>query len=213
MSRHRKAATASNDHVLQLAFRVVDRTAAKLDALKQKYNDTAADLVKVSNTPPPPPPEIAPPPLPPMRPKFDSRYKTGPRPQTDILPPLPPPLPQSVASSPKNAPRPSPRIQSKSGRYFLQFKNANDPEELRRIREAVSKTGRVVDSGTGTASNPQAGWLEVATRAEDTGSFITRLDELAIKDSVEKVIEVAPGEGRLQAKQLDLFRKKADSRS
>jgi hypothetical protein len=91
------------------------------------------------------------------------------------------------------------------GRFYLQITNAKEPMALHEMREQVSKLGRVVDSGCGTASDPEAGWLEVVVCAEDTASFIVQLDGLDVKDRVEKCIEVAFGEGRVQSKQLDLL--------
>lgn len=197
----RKKAHVLDDQPLQLAFQVVDKTSEKLDALKQRYNETAAELIKATPLPPPAP----------MRPPFDSRYKAARLPSIDELPPLVAPNPNSALLPPRPSLRAVPRPNPKSGRFFIQLRDAKDPQTLRALRETISKTGRVVDSGAGTASSPESGWLEVAAHVENTSDLISKLDALHIRENVEKIIEVAPGEGRIQARQLDLFRKKHDS--
>jgi hypothetical protein len=84
---------------------------------------------------------------------------------------------------------------------------------MRKVREQVSSLGRVVDSGQGTASDPDSGWVEIAVREEDTRSLMGKLADLGVKDQLEKLVEVSAGEGRLQARQFEMFRKKMDSGS
>ena len=203
------------------AFSQLDLFGEKLDALRRQYNETAKELAAI-----PPPselsiptpmlnftPQLSPlsplaPPLQPSRPeKFAGRYSVNnpPDPRSLRPPPVPPrPTPR------KTEPKPEPRRTPRSGRYYIQVANAKDLAALQQVRDQVSKCGRVVDSGRGTASDAEAGWMEVAVRAEDTGAFIAKLEGLEVKDRVEKLIEVQPGEGRLQARQLDLFRLKQD---
>jgi hypothetical protein len=222
--KKQKAEAAASSAALEDAFNQLDLFGNRLDALKQSYNEQAKSLAALPTPVPPPsssqavptpsmtfhpPLQLAAlaPPLP-EHPKPEGRYSAVTRPQE--MPAVRPP--------PRVVPRPEPRPQeepkrSRSGRFYLQLAEASDTEALRKAREEVSKCGRIVDSGQGTASDPEAGWLEVAVRAEDTGSFIVKLEELGVKSQVERVVEISPGEGRLQARQFDLFRKKQDSGS
>jgi hypothetical protein len=43
--------------------------------------------------------------------------------------------------------------------------------------------------------------------------MLGKLEELGVNVNVEKLVQVSPGEGRLQARQFELFRKKLDSGS
>ncbi len=201
---------------LEPAFSQLDMFAGKLDSLKQRFNDTAKELQEIKapaplDIPTPAlsfmPPLSSLPPVPP-RPeaKPEGRYSFNNPPEPRTLRPVPPPLP------PRPRPKkPPPPKRTSSGRFYIQVSNAKDSTALSAVREQFSKCGRVVDSGKGTASDPDAGWLEVAVRNEDTHSFIDKLEGMEMKSRVEKLIEVAPGEGRIQAKQMDLFRGKQDS--
>ncbi len=206
MARTPKPSVVRAEDILSEGFAKVDQLSKRLDALKASYNNTAAELVRSSQQlplpsfglPAPDPPVVA------SGPRPSGRY-FGPNPQSE--PPTNPGSPQAKALHLVDRGGRSSR-RTKSGRFFLQFSAASEPEELRKLREKVSKAGRVVDSGQGTASDPNAGWMEVAVRAEDTGSIILKLEEIDVsRDRVEKVVQVEPGEGRLQARQLDLYRK------
>jgi hypothetical protein len=201
------------DDSLQEAFSQLDLFSGKLDSLRKKYNDTARELAAVPAPPPPrslmiPTPAISfYPPLAasvqvPKASVTTGRYSINNPPDPKTLPPSPLP-----AVAKKIEPK-----RTSSGRYYIQIANAKDSTALSAVREQVSKCGRVVDSGRGTASDPEAGWLEVSVRDGDASSFMGQLEGVDVKDRVEKLIKVAPGEGRAQAKQLDLrFVKRNDS--
>jgi hypothetical protein len=201
------------DTALAEACAQLDLFSGRLDTLKRTFNETAKELGSF------PPPKFAangaglgPQPQPRPAPSPTGRYSVNDPTAPEVvdlehhLRPLP-----RLAAAPAALEVGPPR--TRSGRFYLQLANANSADELRKVRDTVSKVGRIVDSGQGTASDPEAGWMEVAVRADDTGSFVVKLEELEVKSRVEKLIEVSPGEGRLQARQLDLFRKKQDSSS
>lgn len=210
MPRNSRAAKAAEaEAALANAFNQLDLFKGRLDTLKQTFNETAKELGSF----PPPPPKVVnggggprPQPLPAL-PRIAGRYSVSSPTEAEVVD-----LEHGHYTAPTRLSQDGPP-RTRSGRFYLQLANANNAEELRKVREEVAKVGRVVDSGQGTASDPEAGWMEVAVRADDTGSFVIKLEELEVKDRVEKLIEVSPGEGRLQARQLDLFRKKQDSSS
>jgi len=199
---------------LDIAFSKIDETGARLDKLKKAYNDTANEMSQISydqiqkaTTPPPAPaaaPAVPPMPAPPLPTGYSvtgevsSEKPLPPRPRV----PRPDPRPAKVAPPP--VPKAAPPKPTTSGRFYIQLTGAENPEGLRQLRDKLGKVGRVVDSGRGTASSPGAEWVEVAVRA-DTAEVIAALKEVELKERVEKIIEVKPGEGRLLARQLDIF--------
>ena len=224
--QRRKQAAADHEAAasLEAAFKQLDLFGSKLDALKKSYNETAKELAAIeehTSLRPPAPAPVEPRIGLPMRQVMPTPALAF-HPPFPGLPPAPRPVPRPESSrySVRNPEDPQPvRVPEKpepkrtrSGRYYLQLSKAGDPKELHKLREEVSKCGRVVDSGSGTASDPEAAWVEVAVRADDTGSFVLKLEELEVKNRVERLVAVSPGEGRLQARTLDLFPKKRDSR-
>lgn len=203
-NKKRKAEAQAADEAasLQPALSQLDLFSSRLDTLRQQYNDTARELANIQPPDMPTPAAAFKPVAVVPRPEGRYQLKNPPDPQP-VKVRQPPPLPTPAKKSPPKSTR--------SGRYYIQVADAKDSAEFVSVREQVSKCGRVVDSGQGTASDPNAAWLEVAVRADDTGTFNVKLEELEVKDRVKKMIPVAPGEGRLQAKQLDLFRRKQDS--
>ncbi len=182
----RKASPAANVQAnLAEAFAKVDATTGKrLELLKGKYNEIASAAAGT--------PSATPRQLPLIK---GAGADNGPQMES-------PPAPQPPSGGPPT---------TKSGRYFIEFANCKDKEEFRTLRERVAKAGRVVDSGQGTALDPEAAWVEVAMRGEDTRSIILKVGEIDTTKRVERLIEVAPGEGHLQAKQLALFGKAGNS--
>lgn len=187
------------DEPLQAAFALLDETSAKLDTLKAAFNSTVkeADGLKKAVTP-----------IPFDRKKLNesgrySAQKLDSERPFAVKPRVPRPTPKLAPAPPAHT----------SGRFYIQIPEGASNEVLREFREQLSQLGRVVDSGRGTAANPKAGWVELAVRDTDTPALIAKLREKALEERVEKVIEVEPGEGRLQARQLDLFRLKLASSS
>lgn len=188
---------------LQMAFEQVDKMSERLDELKQTYNQSAKELATLRPEPLPAPPPVK------MGPKPNGMYSI-PTPLAAERPlgiPLRPRVPR-----PESKPEPLAFGRRRSGRFYIQVANGGEPEEFHAVRERLSKVGRIVDSGVGTATDPHAGWLEVAATT-DIRSLVDQLRTIQVREVVEKVIEVEPGEGRLLARQVDLFRKKMDSRS
>lgn len=206
MSTPKNKAGAEAAEQLQIAFEQVDKMSERLDELKQSYNKAAKELATLRPEPLPSPPPV----------------KVGPKPLG--LYSIPGPLKSEYPLAPLERPRiPRPEVKGvkaaetqeirrRSGRFYIQVANGGSLGELHAAREQLSKVGRVVDSGVGTASDPSAGWLEVAATS-DIRTLIDQLRAIQVREVVEKVIEVEPGEGRLLARQIDLFRKKMDSRS
>lgn len=185
---------------LQNAFEKVDETAEKLDALKKTYNETAKEITSIPSPALPAPPIVAPIPTPPaFRP---GHYSVGtldvPRdPSVVLRPKIPRPTPKPVPVLP-------PQIRRASGRFYIQVRDGQNTEQLRQVKEQLAQLGgRVVDSGHGTSANPDAGWIEVAT-PESVSQLIEKIRATGLTEVVEKIVEVDPGEGRLQARQLDL---------
>jgi hypothetical protein len=206
MALGRKKQSEAED-VLTDAFATIEKTSERLDSLKRSYNEIAREVCSVTTAVVPVAP--APPPNQLPLPRIDT-------PAIAFRPPLSVPRPSGRYSMTATIvpEKPAPK-RSRSGRFYLQVGKVENTEELAKLRDEVSKCGRVVDSGTGTASNPDAGWMEVAVRDEDTGVFnlkLAELEGLSNTDRVEKVIPVEPGEGRIQAKQLDLFPKAGDEK-
>ena len=206
--RMRAVEAESADTAREQVMAQLDLFSSRLDLLKRAYNDVAKELAAMPSAPSEPDADVDV--------DFDDKWDEVTPVRVVATPgpvvPRPDPRPGRYAIQNPVDPQPirlvtppKPEHRTKSGRFYLQLSGANNPEELRKVREDVSKHGRIVDSGCGTASDPQAGWLEVAVRAADTGEFVLKLDELDMRSRVEKLIEVAPGEGRLQSKQLDLF--------
>lgn len=194
----KKKVDSDVEDLLKGAFDRTDELGGRLDQLKETYNDMARRLTpirtQVVRAAFPSIPSEGPvpvfPPSQPTLPGLSGRY-SGPV-------PLPERLPVSKATQGSSERR-------KSGRFFLQIADARDPKELRRIRERLSSAGRVVDSGMGTASDPSAGWVELAIPFDEVPTIRDRLGQLHLTERTEKLIEVQPGEGRLHAKQIDLF--------
>lgn len=231
-----KAATEATEQ-LALAFAQLDQFGDRLDKLKQAYNETAKELSSFKEAVDPP--LLAP--LTPIEPFRPVAMPALPAPAAlsgrySVNTPLKSERPMALDEKPK-VPRPDPRPKpvqktitvkeppvrvvpksglvprKASGRFYIQVSNAASTEELRAVKEKLAQVGRVVDSGLGTAVNPEAGWIEVAVRDESISSLIAKLRTNDLREQVEKVIEVQPGEGRLQARQLDLFRLKRASQS
>lgn len=177
---------------LNNAFDKIDQTAERLDSLKRDLNETAKEIAKL--------PSIVP------SPEIKEKSRPG-------LYSIPTPLaserpgPVSRPRVPRPDPKPvpvvlGPPIRRASGRFFIQMKEV-DAEELRNIKEQISHLGaRVVDSGHGV-SPQEPGWLEVAA-PETVSELIEKIRATGLTEVVEKVVEVRPGEGRLQARQLHL---------
>jgi hypothetical protein len=94
-----------------------------------------------------------------------------------------------------------------SGRFFMQFAKASGQAEFSKIKSAIAESGgRVVDSGVGTASDPDAAWFEVGVKLDEKEALEKNLkDKTDVIERLQKSILVVPGEGRTLAKQLDLF--------
>lgn len=75
----------------------------------------------------------------------------------------------------------------------------------RDLKRCMKKLGRVVASGQGTESNPEALWIELSTKV----SSIVDLREVLAKFDPESVrwiiVPVRKGEGASQARQIKLF--------
>lgn len=89
--------------------------------------------------------------------------------------------------------------------FFLLVRDGLRPGELTTVTRLVSSFCRVLDSGVGVASSADLGWLEVSCRASDVATVREKLRDCGINDRVVEVLEIAPGEGKTQAKQLHLI--------
>lgn len=200
---------------LQMAFdKVEEGVEKKLDALKQAYNETARslseidpELLKNATTPVPappndPPPVVKPPPLPTIYSIPTPLKSERPIPLRPRIPRPVPKVPQAPAVPQSGIVMENRRV---SGRFYVQLARSEDGDAFNDVRERVGKLGRIVDSGRGCASDPEAAWVEIAVRG-DAGDLVAGLSKVELKELVEKVIEVKPGEGRLLARQLDVFR-------
>lgn len=225
-TRPKQPSVSDAGEQLQLAMSQIDEMAKKLDEMKAVFNESAkqvANTLIVSPATLPPAPthsDAVTIPVPALPKRPTGRYSMGE--QAKAEQPLPPPSLVRKPSVPRPDPRPAAVVapamrpvsvtvpamsRKQSGRFYIQL-DAQGPEEIRRLREEVTKLGRVVDSGLGTAMNPAASWIEVAVQAHSTRELIDQLRQNDLKEHVVKVIEVEPGEGRLQARQMDLFRAK-----
>lgn len=232
MSTRPKALSDTSERLAE-AFAELDKVGSKLDALKESLNATAKEVASAVTPVPPVPPaalsidtpveaiKIPPQAIPPEALSVTipppGRYSEGAQKSERPMampprPPIPRPTPKLKLQSPdmKTEPRPRkgppllpPMSKRLSGRFYIQV---DESEDVRAVREKIAQVGRIVDSGTGTASNPNACWLEIAVRDEDVKGVIEKLRRNDLSEIVEKVIEVDPGEGRIQARQLDLFR-------
>lgn len=220
MTREKQPSMSDAGEQLRLAMDQIDEMGKKIDALKAAFNENVKQINSTKVSTPVPPPDLTEAatasaeeartiPAPPMVPRpVPGRYSMSQQPEERPLAPrVPRPNPRPTAPKPAIS-RPDPATSRRqSGRFYIQL-DAKSAEETRKIKDEIVKLGRVVDSGTGTAMNPDACWIELAVQAESTKELIDQLRKNDLKEHVVKVIEVEPGEGRLHARQMDLFRAK-----
>ncbi len=85
--------------------------------------------------------------------------------------------------------------------FYVRFRDS-DPDY-----PWVRKLGRVKDSGTGTAKDAKSVWIELSAKPLYRTALALRLAAASCCPSVEiqEVVEIVRGEGKLLAKQLELF--------
>jgi hypothetical protein len=182
----KRKAQLAEEASLEPAFAQLELFGAKLDEFRIKLNENARALASI-------------------KPDLNVSVPTP----NPLIPHVPRPSPKPEGLYSINGGKKPEKRSHGSGRFYIQLGNTKDAAALTEARDQIAKCGRVVDSGKGTASDPDASWLEVAVRLGDTESFLGKLGD--VKDRVEKLIAVEPGEGRTQAKQLDLFHSKQGS--
>jgi hypothetical protein len=91
----------------------------------------------------------------------------------------------------------------KQNRFYVRLAS-QAVTEVPVLRRKVAKFGRVRDCGFGTAKEPSAAWFEVEVKDEYLDG-IRRVLRETFADRLQEATEVDRGEGRLQAKQLNLF--------
>lgn len=92
--------------------------------------------------------------------------------------------------------------------FYLRVANCPGPGELSRFWEQISSLGHARDSGFGTAKDPSAGWIELWAKGHlrtipDVRQGLRLLG--VAPEQVPEVVEIDRGEGKAQARQLDLF--------
>ena len=91
--------------------------------------------------------------------------------------------------------------------FYLRIPSC-DTTRLMRIADKVRSLGAVRDSGMGTAKDPHSGWLELYAKdwIVSIPALRQNLNLLGIDEgTVPEIVEIERGEGKAQAKQLDLF--------
>lgn len=101
---------------------------------------------------------------------------------------------------------------SKNRRFYLRF-NAPCGEQpgiavLEEFQARVRNLGRCWDSGVGTAKDKGSMWVELHARAnlQTIEAVRDAVTKAAPSASLQEVVEIDYGEGRLQSKQLDLLK-------
>lgn len=98
-------------------------------------------------------------------------------------------------------------MKSRRQHFFLRIANC-DTSMVMRIADKVRTLGSVRDSGMGTAKDPKSGWVELYAKdwIASIPSLRQNLNLLGIDEkAVPEIVEIERGEGKAQAKQLDLF--------
>ena len=98
-------------------------------------------------------------------------------------------------------------MKSRRFHFYLRFVECN-AWELSQLSERLRPIGTVRDSGLGTAKSPKSGWVELHVR-DWINSIPALRQQLKLlnfpDDAVPEIVEIDRGEGKTQAKQLDLF--------
>ena len=90
--------------------------------------------------------------------------------------------------------------------YFYLRLSLSSRVALAGFVERIGSIGYCQDSGLTTAKSPSSTWIELRVeRAADIASLRLELARSGVESSVEEIVEIRPGEGKVQAKQLELF--------
>lgn len=75
--------------------------------------------------------------------------------------------------------------------------------------ERTKSIGHIQDSGLSTAKNTYSTWIELwaVPRISDVNALRLELARIGVEDLVQEIVEISRGEGKVQAKQLDLLAK------
>lgn len=108
--------------------------------------------------------------------------------------------PSSRHSRPPRPPRQAPRT------YFLRIEGCGAQSALIAAILELGKIGKVLDSGCGTTADPSCGWIELEARQPDVPGLRSALPPELNARAVE-VLDAQPGQGKIYAKQVPLYRR------
>lgn len=94
-------------------------------------------------------------------------------------------------------------------RYFYLRLACESSVALAGFVERIKPVGHIQDSGLSTAKNSYSTWIELWTvpRISDINVLRLELARIGVEDLVKEILEISRGEGKIQAKQLDLLAK------
>lgn len=94
-------------------------------------------------------------------------------------------------------------------RYFYLRLACESSVALAGFAERTQSVGHVQNSGLSTAKNAYSSWVELWTipGISDVNALRLELARIGVEDLVQEIIEISRGEGKIQAKQLDLLAK------
>jgi len=94
--------------------------------------------------------------------------------------------------------------------YYLQVPGCADGLCCGALAKALSSNFFVRDFGTGASSDKSAAWFEISTSHETIVDLRSELNRLLVgplpRTSTIVIVPITKGEGRVQSKQLGLFR-------
>lgn len=91
--------------------------------------------------------------------------------------------------------------------YYVRIAEC-DRRELLTVIDKVRTLGSITDSGVSTAKDPKSAWLELRAKDWLVSVEAVRQNFTLVGVDNARMVEVVPidrGEGKVQAKQLDLF--------
>lgn len=89
--------------------------------------------------------------------------------------------------------------------FYIRFASC-DYARLQQLVEQLRPLGAVRDSDVGTVKDPQSSWVELYAKFDTIERVREQLTVHGVdNDHVPEVVQIDRGEGRAQARQLDLF--------
>jgi hypothetical protein len=91
--------------------------------------------------------------------------------------------------------------------YFYIRLSCESPVALAGFTERARPVGHIRDSGIGTAKSACSTWVELwaKERVSDVNALRLELARIGVEDLVQEITEIDRGEGKIQARQLDLL--------